>query len=154
MYRRILVPIDGSPIAERGLKEALALARSTGGQVRLLHVVDEVSFAVSAEAAAAYAADLLQLLHRRGDGILAAAQEQARAAGVPCDTAMRDGLAGRLCDLVIEEATRWPADLIVIGTHGRRGAQRLLLGSDAEQILRLSPVPVLLVRAVPPSSDA
>lgn len=154
MYRRILVPIDGSPTAERGLKEALALARSTGGQVRLLHIVDEVSFAVSAEAAAAYAADVLELLHRRGDGILAAAQEQARAAGVPCDTATRDGLAGRLCDLVIEEATRWPADLIVIGTHGRRGAQRLLLGSDAEQILRLAPVPVLLVRAVPPSAAA
>jgi nucleotide-binding universal stress UspA family protein len=48
---------------------------------------------------------------------------------------------------VIEQAKAWGADLIVIGTHGRRGVGRLLLGSDAEQIVRMAPVPVLLVRA-------
>jgi nucleotide-binding universal stress UspA family protein len=48
---------------------------------------------------------------------------------------------------VVDEAKRWGAELIVIGTHGRRGVGRMLMGSDAEQILRLSPVPVLLVRA-------
>ena len=51
-----------------------------------------------------------------------------------------------MCDLVAKAAKEWPAELVVIGTHGRRGVGRLLLGSDAEQILRLSPVPVLLVR--------
>lgn len=60
---------------------------------------------------------------------------------------LRESLAGRVCDLVTAEAKTWPADLIVLGTHGRRGAGRMLLGSDAEQTLRMSPVPVLLVRS-------
>jgi nucleotide-binding universal stress UspA family protein len=51
-----------------------------------------------------------------------------------------------VCDLVAAAAKSWSVELVVIGTHGRRGLGRLLLGSDAEQILRLSPVPVLLVR--------
>ncbi|WP_331713029.1 universal stress protein [Variovorax sp. HW608] len=51
-------------------------------------------------------------------------------------------------ELVTNEAASWPADLIVLGTHGRRGAKRLFLGSSAEQILRIAPVPILLVRAI------
>jgi len=66
---------------------------------------------------------------------------------VPVDGVLLDTFNRRLCDLVVRAARDWPADLVVIGTHGRRGVGRLLLGSDAEQILRLSPVPVLLVRA-------
>jgi nucleotide-binding universal stress UspA family protein len=68
-------------------------------------------------------------------------------ADIPVDTVLADTLQGRVCDLVIDEANRWKADLIVIGTHGRRGPGRLAMGSDAEQILRLAPAPVLLVRA-------
>lgn len=59
---------------------------------------------------------------------------------------LHETFAGRLSDFVVEQAHIWKADLIVIGTHGRRGVRRLLLGSDAEQVLRTSPVPVLLVR--------
>lgn len=55
--------------------------------------------------------------------------------------------AGRVCDLVVAEAKNWEADLIVIGTHGRRGVGRVFMGSDAEQIVRLAASPVLLVRA-------
>ena len=62
------------------------------------------------------------------------------------DVALKESFAGRVCDLVVEEAATWPADLIVIGTHGRRGVGRLFMGSDAEQVLRLATVPVLLVR--------
>ncbi|MCG3189203.1 MAG: hypothetical protein LKCHEGNO_01489 [Burkholderiaceae bacterium] len=62
------------------------------------------------------------------------------------ETALNDTFTARVCDVVVQEALEWKADLIVIGTHGRRGASRLLLGSDAEQVLRLAPVPVLLVR--------
>jgi nucleotide-binding universal stress UspA family protein len=71
----------------------------------------------------------------------------AQRAGVSAETATLDTTAGRVCDLVVAQAKKWNADLIVLGTHGRRGVNRLLLGSDAEQILRLAPVPVLLVRA-------
>jgi nucleotide-binding universal stress UspA family protein len=63
------------------------------------------------------------------------------------DSVLDDTLGGRISDRVLAQAQQWPAQLIVIGTHGRRGVGRLLLGSDAEQVLRQAPVPVLLVRA-------
>jgi nucleotide-binding universal stress UspA family protein len=68
------------------------------------------------------------------------------AAGIKVDTLLRDSFEGRVCDLVVDSAKAWPADVIVIGTHGRRGVGRLLIGSDAEQIVRYARVPVLLVR--------
>ena len=66
------------------------------------------------------------------------------------DTVLKDSFAGRVSDLVIKEAGAWPADLIVLGTHGRRGLGRLFMGSDAEAIVRSAPVPVLLLRAKAP----
>ena len=63
------------------------------------------------------------------------------------DTLTSECFAKRPCDVIVEQAARWPADLIVIGTHGRRGVNRMLLGSDAEQVARIAPVPVLLVRS-------
>ena len=146
MYQRILVPVDGSPTSRRGLDEAIAIGKITGGSLRLLHVVDETSFAMSADAFGAYTGDLLTLLREGGEQILADAKSRVEEAGLAADTVLRESLAGRVCDLVTAEAKAWPADLIVLGTHGRRGAERLLLGSDAEQTLRLAPVPVLLVR--------
>jgi nucleotide-binding universal stress UspA family protein len=147
MYQRILVPVDGSPTSQRGLAEAIAIGKLTGASLRLLHVVDETSFAMSADAFGAYTGDLLTLLREGGEKILADAKAQVEAAGLAADTVLRESLAGRVCDLVSDEAKSWPAELIVIGTHGRRGAQRLFLGSDAEQTLRLATVPVLLVRS-------
>lgn len=147
MYQRILVPIDGSTTAEQGLSEALRLAKLTGGQLRLLHVVEEVIFATGFEGYAAYAGDLITALVDSGKQLLAQAKARADAAGVKADTVLTEGLAPSAAERVIEQAKSWHADLIVLGTHGRRGARRLLLGSDAEQIVRMSPVPVLLVRA-------
>jgi nucleotide-binding universal stress UspA family protein len=147
MYQRILVPVDGSPTSKRGLGEAIALAKLTGANLRLINVVDVMVFAMEADAFAGYAGDMIGLLREGGQKVLEAARMQAEAAGVAADTVLRDGFSGRVCDLVVDEAKAWNAELIVIGTHGRRGAGRLLLGSDAEQILRLAPVPVLLVRA-------
>jgi nucleotide-binding universal stress UspA family protein len=147
MYQRILVPVDGSPVSNRGLAEAIALARLTAGRLRLIHVVDGLSLAMGDIAFTSETGEILPLLRAGGEKILAAAQRQFEGTGVPFETVLRDTLAGRVCDLVVEEATDWSADLIAIGTHGRRGVGRMLLGSDAEQILRLAPVPVLLVRA-------
>lgn len=147
MYQRILVPVDGSPTSSRGLDEAIAIGRIMGARLRLLHVVDETSFAMSADAFGAYTGDLLTLLRQGGEQILADAKSRVEAAGLAVDTVLRESLAGRVCDLVTAEAQAWQAELIVLGTHGRRGAGRILLGSDAEQILRLSTAPVLLVRS-------
>ena len=146
MYQRILVPVDGSECAKRGLLEAIALARLTSACIRLVHVVDEPLVAIGADMAIGAAADLVETAREAARQVLADATETVKAAGIPVDAVLLDSFDGRLCDLVVAAAQSWSADLVVIGTHGRRGVGRLLLGSDAEQILRLSPVPVLLVR--------
>jgi len=155
MYQRILVPIDGSPTAERGLAEAIKLGRLTGAQLRLVHVVDELSFALSAsQGMATMTGDVLDMLREAGAEILAQGAASVRAAGLQVDTVLKDSFAGRVSDLVVREAGAWPADLIVLGTHGRRGVGRLFLGSDAETIVRSAPVPVLLLRAAASTSAA
>jgi len=146
MYQRILVPTDGSSTAEKGLKEAITMAKLSGGRIRLLHVVDAMSVAVGADGFASYSAEVLPLLREAGQEILRRARASVESAGVPVDFTVREVLAGRVADQVVEEAVAWKADLIVIGTHGRRGVRRLILGSDAEQVLRSANLPVLLVR--------
>lgn len=147
MYQRILVPVDGSSNSTQGLSEAIALAKLTGGRLRLVHVVDEPFVALGSDGALCASGDLFQIVRDTAQRVLADATEAARHAGVSADDELLDSFDGRVCDLVVKAAQDWSADLIVIGTHGRRGVGRLLLGSDAEQILRLAPVPVLLVRS-------
>ena len=147
MYEKILVPVDGSPTSSRGLQEAILLAKLAGARIKLLHVVDEISFMSSVEAAMALTAEMVQLLKEGGEQVLQEASTQVRAAALEVETELVESYTGRVSDLVIEKAREWGAQLIVLGTHGRRGVGRMLLGSDAEQILRQSPVPVLLVRA-------
>jgi nucleotide-binding universal stress UspA family protein len=151
MYQRILVPIDGSPTSNAGLEEALKLAKLTGASLRLLHIVEIVTYATGFEPYGAYMADLIPALREAGQQILDQGVARAKAIAVPVDTALLDGLGGRVSDAIIEEAKTWAADLIVIGTHGRRGVGRMLMGSDAEQVLRMATVPVLLVRADVPA---
>ena len=146
MYQRILVPVDGSNTAQRGLAEAIRLARLTGGQLRLLHRVDALSMTSAMGAYAPFSSDVLAQMHTDGENLLAQAREQAIAEGVAADTVLDDGVHSRLPDWVGEGARAGPADVVVLGTHGRRGVGRMLLGSDAEQVLRICPVPVLLVR--------
>ena len=151
MYQRILVPVDGSPTSNAGLAEAIQLARLTGARLRLVHVVDEMPFAMGAEAYGAVWADVLTLLREAGEQILADGSRRALEAGVAADTAIFDSPGRRVSDYVLEQARSWPADLVVIGTHGRRGVGRWLMGSDAEQVARSAPVPVLLVRSATPA---
>jgi len=147
VYQRILVPIDGSATAERGLMEAIAIARSSGGSIRVIHVLDELVFVSGFETGASYANTVLPQLRKGSERIVLAARDRAQAAGVSADTLCVECFARRTSDVIVEQAAAWPADLIVIGTHGRRGVSRLMLGSDAEQVLRLASVPVLLIRS-------
>ena len=150
MYTHILVPVDGSPTSNRGLDEAVKLARLTGARLRLMHVVDQLVYASGMEGLGAMTADQIPLLREGGEKVLSAAKARVEASGVPVETALFDSFAGRVCDLVVAEAADWHADLIVLGTHGRRGVGRVFMGSDAEQIVRLAPTPVLLVRGGEP----
>ena len=147
MYQRILVPIDGSATSQRGLEEAIHLAKLTKGRLRLFHVIDELSFALAMDAYAGFAGDWLNVLRENGKRILLEGREQTLAAGLEVETHLCDRFTGSVHELVNADAAQWPADLIVLGTHGRRGIGRAVMGSSAEQILRYAPVPVLLVRA-------
>jgi len=153
MYQRILVPVDGSPTSDKGLQEAIGLAKLTGGRIRVLHVVDDLPFLMASAGYGALGGDVLGVLTDAGQQILAQAQERVRQAGVPVDGAIFESLQARLCDRVAEQIADWKADVVVLGTHGRRGVRRLVLGSDAEQVLRVSTVPVLLVRGEEPPAD-
>ncbi|HYP85982.1 universal stress protein [Variovorax sp.] len=146
MYRRILVAIDGSPTAACALEEALRLAKLGNARLCLLHVVDEMKHLTGYETFTAYAHDVLPRLRAGGELVLKNAAEHATRADVEADCALFMASADRVCDVVVAKARSWGADLIVIGTHGRHGLERFFLGSDAEQILRQAPVPVLLVR--------
>jgi nucleotide-binding universal stress UspA family protein len=147
MYQKILVPVDGSSTSQRGLDEAIRLAKLTQGRLRVIHVIDELSFALAMDAYAGHAGDWLNVLRENGGRLLEEAKATAKAAGVEADTVLCDRLSGQVHELVTGEAAKWPADLIVLGTHGRRGVGRAVMGSSAEHILRYATVPVLLVRA-------
>jgi nucleotide-binding universal stress UspA family protein len=108
-----------------------------------LHSFDEFSYLTAYE----YSTALLEQARGYADKVLNAALVAATSAGVPADTRLLDTPGQRLGDLVAEEARRFAADLIVVGTHGRRGLGRVMLGSGAEQVIRMAPVPVLVIRA-------
>lgn len=146
MYQRILVPVDGSTTAHHGLTEAIRLAKLTGGRLRLIHVIDSLSFGYAMDTYACPSDDWFDALRTGGNDVLTAAQAVASEAGVETETRLHDNLKGSLHELVTAEAVSWPAEVIVLGTHGRRGFERIVMGNGAEQILRASPVPVLLVR--------
>jgi nucleotide-binding universal stress UspA family protein len=84
---------------------------------------------------------------RRGEQVVANARASAAAAGVAAEAELVETVGRTIGDVLADEVARWRADLVVLGTHGRRGLRRMVLGSDAESVVRTSPVPVLLVRA-------
>jgi nucleotide-binding universal stress UspA family protein len=147
-YHQILVPVDGSPVSDAALLEAIRFAHLTGARLRLVHVVDVLQYVNGFEPPASYANDILPRMRAAGEKILAHGRQMALDQGVQADSVLITEAPGRLCDQIAEQATQAKADLIVVGSHGRRGIGRALLGSDAEQIVRYAPVPVLVVRAI------
>lgn len=145
MYKRILVPIDGSATSARGLREALRLAKDQGARIRLVHVVDE-SMALGLAESGVDLEPMLEGLVASGKRILGRAADAARKAGVRAETQLYESMAGSAAATIVRDARKWRADLIAMGTHGRRGLRRVVLGSDAEHVLREATVPVLLVR--------
>jgi nucleotide-binding universal stress UspA family protein len=147
MYKRILVPIDGSPTSTLGLNEAIKLAKDQGAKLRLFHLVDEYVAVSGADGTALYAGDLFEVLRQSGKKIIEKAEALARRNGLTPESVMLESFGGRAADFIVQQANKWGADLIVLGTHGRRGVKRLVMGSDAEQVIRTTRVPVLLVRS-------
>jgi nucleotide-binding universal stress UspA family protein len=150
MYKKILVPVDGSKTSMKGLQEAIRLARGCKAKLRLVHVVDE-SMALR-DSAFSFAADsILEMLAHGGRKALDSAAALARKQGITPETVLIESFSGRIAEAVAAEARKWRADLLVLGTHGRRGISHLVLGSDAELVVRMAPAPVLLVRGSTPA---
>lgn len=145
MYRRILVPVDGSETGKKGLEEAIRLAEALESELRIIHIVDDSVLALNPEAGVA-AAPLVEDFAETGREILEEARALASAQGTPAGIVLHENFTGRVADLIVDEAKSWHAELIVMGTHGRRGIRHAVLGSDAEAVVHASPVPVLLVR--------
>lgn len=151
MYKRILVPVDGSATSNRGLDEAMALAKSSGGDLHLVHVIDLHAFMYASSDGMVMADATLNSLHEAGRALLARFEAKVTGAGLKVSSGMVDTVAGTVGHAIVEQAQAFNADLIVMGTHGRRGVRRLILGSDAATVASLAKVPVLLVRG--PETD-
>ena len=141
MYSRILVAVDGSDTSNLALQEAIKLAKDQHSTLRLFHVVD-LTLAYS-DAAAPYAFEYQKMLEAAGRKVIADCSTAACTAGIEFDSKsiVLDALGQHFYDAIEDEAKRWPADLIVIGTHGHRGVRRLLLGSVAEGLTRVASKP-------------
>jgi nucleotide-binding universal stress UspA family protein len=147
MYKRIFVPVDGSATSRRGLRAAIDLAKSQRARLIVLNVVDAMPVFASLEGGMAFDPDMFKAMRGGGKKILAAAAAEAKKRGLKAATVLAENTAGRVADVIVRQAKKARADLIVLGTHGRRGLSRMVMGSDAELVVRYAPAPVLLIRA-------
>lgn len=146
MFTRILVPIDGSDTAWAALNKAIELAKDQHAALRIIEIVD-LGPLFRASISGANLADIEKAIIQDCKRDLARADALARSAGLTPETALIEGSGRRISSDIIDEAERWSADLIVMGTHGRHGIERFVLGSVAEGVARSAPVPVMLIKS-------
>jgi len=155
MLRRILIPVDFSHTADRAVEVALELAGAVGGQLTLLYVFGAPATILPDGSTFAAAPRALLLASQRADDALAAARREletkAAAVGVEVTAQTRLGLPA---EEIVNAAGSGQFDLVVMGTHGRSGLGRLLLGSVAESVMRHAQIPVLTVREGPRAAYA
>jgi nucleotide-binding universal stress UspA family protein len=146
MFKHILVAVDGSDTAKQALVEAINLAKEHQAQLRIVHAVDIVNLNLGAEFPTPY--DISDALIEGGREILRNAEALAKKSEIPVETRLIeiDTLRHRIPEMIVADAEAWPADLIVICTHGRRGMSHVFLGSVAEGVVRVATKPVLLIR--------
>lgn len=145
MYKRILCPFDGSETSTRGLNEAIKLATICQSKLKIIYVVDCLYPFLDGIEVTNFKL-LLDDLRENGKLILKQAEALAQKEGVDVDIELSETMSNKVAEVVVSQAKAWKADLIVIGTHGRRGINHLLLGSDAESVVRNSTSPVLTVK--------
>lgn len=149
MFKSILLATDGSELAGKALDLALETARLHGAALTILTTTDPVATGIGSGSfgtinAGSIVASLAEAYKTQATGILNQASERARAAGIPVETLYLP--QHRPADGILEQAQERKADLIVMGSHGRRGLNRLLLGSQASEVLARATIPVLVVK--------
>jgi len=147
MYQRILLAIDGSHGAYLALHQAIVISKATGAEVEALFVADssDATFDMVGTDSIAYAKQVVEF----GRDTLADVAKRLDAAGVMHSTKLLEKFVapGQISATIVAEANETGADLIVLGTHGRRGLKHLVLGSVAEGVVRKTNKPVLMVRS-------
>jgi nucleotide-binding universal stress UspA family protein len=143
MYRTVLFATDGSEASFDALEHAFRAADRDEATLHGLYVVD-VGYPFSGFESGVDVVPVLEALRAEGERSLETVRERAEAAGVPFESAVRESDA--VARTITDYAEEVGADLIVLGTHGRRGLNRWLLGSVTERVVRTAPVPVLTVR--------
>ena len=142
MYRKILVPLDGSKVAEGALPHAKALAYSEGAELILLTVAtNPMDFVFSDPGVANREIEEQQARTKK---YISEIESQLKSAGFKVSTLLREGPTA---DVILRVSEEIQADVIAMSTHGRTGPARWLLGSVAERVVRSSKVPVLLIRS-------
>ena len=153
MYRRILVPMDGSDCAKAALREVIKLAADRPREVQLIHVVVDSMHRNEGLPEGSLGAMMQDMPRNEGAKLLEEARAILAQEGIDAKPILVES-AGRRPAVVINEHVRhWSADLIVMGTHGRRGVSRLVMGSEAAEVVNRALIPVLLVRDVKPASS-
>lgn len=140
MYQKIFVPVDGSRASQSALGEALRFAKAQAARICLAHVYESIQHTGTDGTV-----DLTRALREEGQHLLDEAAAQAGSAGVAFDTRLVNAAGRRIAGVLVEESASWGADLVMMGTHGRHGFERLILGSVAEGVVRRSRIPVMLL---------
>lgn len=148
MYKRIMVAVDESFMTGKVLDNAIELARLSGAKLAICHAVDETIFAHrEVEMMLSNSVGKAEYRLRLGaQGFLGKAAETARAAGVEAEIRLIESETRHVSDMLADAAAEWQADLLVVGTHGRRGMERFFVGSVAERLVRKAGTSLLLVR--------
>jgi len=148
MYKRILVAIDDSFMTQRVLAEATALAKAHGAALCIAHAIDETILAHSnvESLAPTPIGEVESHLRQAAGAFLEKAAESVRAQGITPELKVVDSEKKHVSEILADTAEAWQADLLILGTHGRRGLERLFVGSVAERVVRRATCSVLLVR--------
>jgi nucleotide-binding universal stress UspA family protein len=150
MFKRILVAVDGSAASNAGLRSAIGLAADEHASLVALHIVDDTVIALNFEGGYLppnYVDSFYEELRRKGRHTLDKVERIARASDLAVECVLEEAHGQTVAHVILQQARKLKADLIVLGTHGRRGLRRALMGSDAEAVVREASVPVLLVRS-------
>ena len=144
MFKHILVPVDGSPTSMMAVSKAAGLAKAFGSAVTILYVIDPYPFTGVGADFAYGQAQYLSAATAEANSALDAAKKAMLDAGVDASTVVGEGHAVQEGISRAQETTG--ADLIVMGSHGRRGIEKLVLGSVTQRVLGDTHLPVLVVR--------
>ncbi|WP_115707801.1 universal stress protein [Legionella sainthelensi] len=142
MYKQIMIAVDGSKASSLALKEAIQLAKNQNSKLCVIHIVDTLYEGdVDREA-------FVELIRKQGQEVLSSIKKKLSRVKIEFEMKLAELTPSKaqIAEKLVDEASAWSADLIIIGTHGRRGIQHILTGSVAEEVIRIAKIPVLLVK--------